>query len=208
MTHDIAARTAESGCLAFDAELPAGLLYRPEFVSHAQEAALLRSIAQLPLHEAAYKSYTARRRIASFGSSYDFDRNELDQAPAIPAFLLPLREQVAAWTGLASEAFGQVLISEYRPATPLGWHRDVPQFAIIVGVSLAASCRMRFRPYPPRPGRDPRTFVLELAPRSAYVLRDDIRWRWQHRVAPTKSLRYSVTFRTAARTGMQRRVAS
>jgi hypothetical protein len=29
-----------------------------------------------------------------------------------------------------------------------------------------------------------------------YVLRDEIRWRWQHSVAPTRELRYSITFRT------------
>jgi hypothetical protein len=29
-----------------------------------------------------------------------------------------------------------------------------------------------------------------------YLLRDEIRWRWQHSVAPTRELRYSVTFRT------------
>jgi len=57
---------------------------------------------------------------------------------------------------------------------------------------------MRFRPYPPRGGRDPNTFALELQPRSAYVLQGNIRWRWQHSIAPTKALRYSITLRTAA----------
>ncbi len=61
----------------------------------------------------------------------------------------------------------------------LGWHRDVPEFELIAGVSLAGHCRMRFRPYPPKPRA--RVFVLDLEPRSVYVLRDEIRWRWQHR---------------------------
>ncbi|MEO8307640.1 MAG: hypothetical protein ABI616_06325 [Pseudomonadota bacterium] len=63
----------------------------------------------------------------------------------------------------------------------------------IVGVSLAGAGRMRLRPYPPA-GRTSR--ALQLEPRSAYILRGAVRWNWQHAISPTKSLRYSVTFRT------------
>ena len=85
-------------------------------------------------------------------------------------------------------------MTEYRPGTELGWHRDVGQFELVVGVSLAGTCRMKFRAYPPQPRAN--IFTLDLEPRSVYVLRDEIRWRWQHSVAPTKELRYSITFRT------------
>ena len=70
----------------------------------------------------------------------------------------------------------------------------MPEFELIAGVSLAGTCRMRFRPWPPKKGA--KVFVLDLAPRSVYVMRDAIRWRWQHSVSPTLELRYSVTFRT------------
>jgi alkylated DNA repair dioxygenase AlkB len=56
---------------------------------------------------------------------------------------------------------------------------------------------MRFRPFPPPPGRT-HVLSLELAPRSAYVLRGDVRWRWQHSIPATRALRYSLTFRTLA----------
>ena len=58
-----------------------GWQYRPEFISDAEEIALLGHIADLALHEARYKNYTARRRIASFGSQYDFDDNRLLAQP-------------------------------------------------------------------------------------------------------------------------------
>jgi len=93
-----------------------------------------------------------------------------------------------------------VLINEYRVGTPLGWHRDSPEYDLVAGVSLGAPCRMRFRPYPPQRG-GPATapiLSLELAPRSAYQLCGDVRWRWQHSVPATKALRYSITFRTLA----------
>jgi alkylated DNA repair dioxygenase AlkB len=134
----------------------------------------------------------------SYGSSYDFDTNQLAPAPPVPPYLLPLRAQAAALLALAETAFTHALVTEYRPGTELGWHRDVGEFGIVVGVSLAGACRMRFRRYPPQKGE--KAFNLELAPRSVYVLRDEIRWRWQHSVARTKELRYSITFRTRRET--------
>jgi alkylated DNA repair dioxygenase AlkB len=178
--------------------LPEGFTYQPEFLTRQEEADLLANIQNLPLTEAKYKEYTAKRRTVSYGSAYDYTRNVLDAAPEIPPFLMPLREKVAAWAGLPGSAFVHGLVSEYRPGTPLGWHRDVPEFEVIVGVSLGGSCRMKLRPY--RPGEANRredVIVLELEPRSAYRIRGTARWGWQHSVAATKELRHSITFRTA-----------
>jgi alkylated DNA repair dioxygenase AlkB len=174
--------------------MPAGLLYQEDFLSGQDEQGLLGEIGKLPLEEAKYKAFTAKRRIAAYGSSYDFDTNELGPAPQIPAFLLPLRTRVARLIAVEEQAIRHALVTEYRPGTELGWHRDVGEFDVVVGVSLGGSCRMRFRRYPPQKGA--KVFSLDLAPRSVYVLRDEIRWRWQHSVARTRELRYSITFRT------------
>jgi alkylated DNA repair dioxygenase AlkB len=152
-------------------------------------------IATLPLEEARYKDYTAKRRAVSFGFDYDFSYSALRPAPDIPEILLPLRSRVAAWLRVPPDAIRHALVAEYRPGTALGWHRDVPDFELVCGISLAAAARMRFRPFPPT-GNRKEVLSLELAPRSAYVLRGDARWRWQHSIPPTKALRYSVTFRT------------
>ena len=66
---------------------------------------------------------------------------------------------------------------------------------IVVGISLAGRARMRFRPYAGKTDRKA-AITIELAPRSVYVMQDEIRWRWQHHIPPTKELRYSITFRT------------
>lgn len=178
--------------------LPSGFLYTEAFLSAAEELALLDVLRTLPFEEARYKQYTAKRRTMSYGSQYDFAANRLLEAPPVPAFLLPLRAKIAACAGIAPERFVHALINEYRPGVPLGWHRDVPQFELIAGVSLGGCCRMRLRPY--RPGGDNRRHdvqVLELQPRSIYVMRDEARWDWQHSIAPTKELRYSITLRTS-----------
>jgi alkylated DNA repair dioxygenase AlkB len=117
-------------------------------------------------------------------------------APPLPAALVPLRARAAAWIGEAPEALANALVAEYRPGVPLGWHRDVPDFETVVGISLAGTARLRFRRYPPLQPKKADVLSLELAPRSAYVLRAEARWGWQHSVAPTPALRYSITFRT------------
>ena len=164
---------------------PPGFLYQPDYLSLAEERALLDEIARLTFLEARYREFTARRRIVHWGPEQ-----------AKPQFLLPLRARVAAWLGVYAAELKQVLINEYRVGTPLGWHRDSPEYGLVAGVSLGAPCRMRFRPYPAQRG-DP-VLSLELAPRSAYQLCGDVRWRWQHSVPATKALRYSITLRTLA----------
>jgi alkylated DNA repair dioxygenase AlkB len=176
--------------------MPPGWDYLDDFISTEEEAELLEAIAAIPLNEARYKAYTARRRIASFGNSYDFDTNRLLPAPPIPASLLGLRTRVAAWSGLPTDAFSSALVAEYRPGTPLGWHRDVPDFEVVVGVCLAGSARIRLRRYPPLNPKKADVVSVELPPRSVYRLQDEARWAWQHSIAPTQTLRFSITFRT------------
>jgi alkylated DNA repair dioxygenase AlkB len=178
--------------------LPEGLRYEEDFLLPVEEAALLDAIRELPLEHAQFKEFTARRRVASFGGRYDFSHNELLPAARMPEWLLPVRERAAAWAGLSHDAIDHALVAEYAPGTPLGWHRDVPEFEAIVGISLAGSCRLRFRRYPPRkPARAEVT--LDVAPRSIYTIQGGARWGWQHAVSPTKELRYSITFRTLRR---------
>jgi len=182
--------------LEVEPPLPAGMTYVESFIDAAEEAALIAHVERLPLRCARYKEYTAQRRTAAFGAVFDFEGNRMVDAPTIPAFLLPLRARVACLAALREDAFVHALVTEYSTGAALGWHRDVGAFAVVAGVSLGSACRMRLRPYPPPSGRNGPRVNLELAPRSAYVLRDEVRWAWEHCVPPTPALRYSITFRT------------
>jgi alkylated DNA repair dioxygenase AlkB len=180
--------------------LPPGFAYQDEFLSAGEESDLIHAICNLPLREAQYKQYTAKRRIVSYGARYDFSSNELLPAGPLPPFLHPLRQRLAAWMQLQADELEDALVAEYRPGTQLGWHRDVPDFEAIAGVSLGGRARMRLRPHA-RGGGWPnrvRAIALELEPRSAYSMTGEARWGWQHAISPTKELRYSVTFRTRA----------
>lgn len=175
-----------------------GLVYQPEFLTAAEERDLVAIIRTLPLHAAQYKQYEARRRVVSFGGSFDFDTNTLLPTSELDARLRPLRQRVAQWLDIPDTDLVHALVSEYVPGTPLGWHRDVPNFEIICGVSLGGLGTMRFRPYPYEPTMGSKVVQLTLEPRSIYKIAGIARWDWQHAVSPTKESRWSITFRTAA----------
>ncbi len=184
---------AQSNLFA-DAVLPCGLTYESAFLSVDEEMRLVEAVRDLPLAPADYRGFTARRRIASFGASYDFSLRRLRPAPAMPVFLRPLRDRVAARLQVPPERVVHALVTEYAIGTPLGWHRDTPEFEAVAGVSLAGACEMRWRRYPPQPRAA--MFTLVVAPRSLYVMTGEARWGWQHSVAATPALRTSITLRT------------
>ena len=179
---------------ATDQAFAAGYAYEPEFLCAAEEERLIGEIARLPLAQAEYKGFLAKRRIVSYGGRYDFSARRLHTGEPIAPFLLPLRAKAAAWAGCSADDFTHALIAEYPPGSQLGWHRDVPEFELVVGVSLVGPCRMRFRRYPPHSRA--KSIALELEPRSIYRLAGEVRWEWQHSVPPVPALRYSITFRT------------
>ncbi len=172
-----------------------GLLYRLDLISPDEEAALARRIAELPFAAFAFQGWYGNRRTVYFGRRYDFDRRVVEEAPPIPGFLLPLRDKVAALAGRPAEDFVQALVIEYTPGAGIGWHRDRPQFGVVAGVSLLAPCSMRLRR---KAGEGWDRAAQPLAPRSAYLLTGPARHVWEHSIAPMKTLRYAVTFRTLA----------
>jgi len=183
----------------FGADLPPGFLHRHDFISTAEEAALAAQIERIEFANFEMRGVVAKRRVAFFGASYD--RADAP-SPPIPDFLFPVRDRLAAWAGVDSNSFAMALINEYRPGTPIGWHRDAPQYDIIAGVSLLSSCRMRLRPYVSpshAAGQTKRritTHEIELLPRSAYVIRGEARSAYEHSIPAVTSLRYSITLRT------------
>src|SRR3954465_8282769 len=153
----------------FDDDLPPGFRYCENFLTEADERALIAPIPGVAFSEFEMRGVAARRRVAFFGQSYD-----RTAAGPLPAFLLPLRANIAEWAGIDSEAFAMALINEYRPGTPIGWHRDAPQYDIVAGLSLLSACRMKMRPYraqgsaAPAAARRSATHQIVLERRSAY----------------------------------------
>ena len=173
--------------------LPEGLVYQPDFITPAEEAGLIARFADLPFEAFQFRGHAGRRRVVYFGWRYDVAAGVLGQAGDIPDFLHPLRDRCAALAGLAPAAFGHVLINQYAPGAPIGWHRDRPLFDKVAGVSLGSAGLFRFRR---ARGEGWERAALRLAPRSAYLLDGPARRDWEHSLPPAPALRYSVTFRS------------
>ena len=116
-----------------------GLRYQTNFLSAAEELALLETIRSLDLKEAQYRQWHAKRRTVSFGGKYDFTALELVPAEPIPLFLLALRARIGAWSGIDAAQFNHGIIAEYRTGT--GLHACV--FARIRRTSVGAKLHSR-----------------------------------------------------------------
>ena len=187
----------------FEPALPDGFHYRDGFITAAEEASLIEHISRVEFSTFEMRGVAARRRVAFFGRSYDATRIV---TPHLPSFLLPLRDRIAEWARLDPSAFVMALINEYPAGAPIGWHRDAPQYGIVGGVSLLSACRMKLRPYvsPSARGATARrvaTHEITLAPRSAYLMIGEARQKYEHHIPSVDALRYSITFRTARRSG-------
>jgi alkylated DNA repair protein (DNA oxidative demethylase) len=173
--------------------LPEGFFYEPRFLSALEERSVLDDIRALEFHEVRMHGVVARRRVIQYGWKYAFDGARLSEGPALPSFLLPLRDRAAPLASVPAESLSEALITEYQPGAPIGWHRDAPGFGIVVGISLLSACRFRFRRGPERGSA---RVSITLEPGSAYVISGPARSEWQHSIPEVDALRYSITFRT------------
>jgi alkylated DNA repair dioxygenase AlkB len=173
---------------------PEGLQYVAEFVSPETEQELIGRIAALPLKPFQFGQYEGKRRVASFGFSYDYTLRRLRESEPFPGWLDPILKQVEGFGGPETR-IRQVLCTEYDTGVGIGWHRDKPHFDRIFGLSLGAPCRFRFRR---AAGEKWQRFTLDAEPRSLYMMSGASRHLWEHSIPAVEAPRYSVTFRTIA----------
>jgi alkylated DNA repair dioxygenase AlkB len=176
---------------------PRGFRYQEQIISEEVEASLAAELGQLALRPFEFHGYRGDRRVVNFGLKYDFSRRSVQRAEDMPSFLDDLLNRAASFAGCEKDAFRQVGVNEYRAGAGIGWHKDKPEFGIIVGVSLLAPSTMRFR----RPHNKEWIRISHtLKPRSIYILSGEARKDWEHSIPPLDALRYSITFRTLSST--------
>jgi alkylated DNA repair dioxygenase AlkB len=177
-------------------DLPEGFRYHPEFLMGEEEENLISQFQDLPFKEFEFHGFFGKRRVVSFGWMYDFSSAKLRESDPIPQFLTPIREMAAAFADVEPQALAHVLVTEYSPGTAIGWHKDRPQYEDVIGISLASECVFRLRR---KAGSSWQRRSIDLAPRSAYLLRGPVRGDWEHSIPGVSSLRYSITFRNLRR---------
>jgi alkylated DNA repair protein (DNA oxidative demethylase) len=190
--------TVQGELFAADAPMVPGLRLMADAVSPSEELALCAQIDAAPLEPFAFGQWRGKRLTTHYGSAYDFARGRLGEAPPLPGWLLSLRERLATLAGFDPAALEAALLIRYDPGAGIGWHRDRPQYGEVLGLSLGAPCVMRLRRRTPD-GFERRK--LPLPPRSLYRLSGEVRWQWEHSIAPMERTRRSITFRTLGQPG-------
>lgn len=166
--------------MLFDAPLVPGFAYRDELIDPPAEARLRDAIERLDLAPFRFQGWTGKRLTKTFGWRYDFDDRSFAPVEPIPDWLRPLRDRAAGFARISPPEFVHALITRYDPGAGIGWHRDRPQFGMVVGISLVAGATLRFRQ---RSGSGFRRASIELLPRSAYLLSGEARQQWEHGIA-------------------------
>jgi len=176
-------------------DLPEGLAYASDVLTPAQEQALLAELPRLPFREFEFHGFVGKRRVVSFGYRYDFNGRGLSAADPIPDFLIPARAAAARFAGLAPDALRHAHLIEYRPGASIGWHKDRPEFADVIGLSLLSPCTFRLRR---KVGGRWERHAFTAESRSIYLLRGPARHEWEHSIPALPTLRFSITFRSLA----------
>ena len=175
---------------------PPGFTYEEEFLSHDEEQELIKAIRETELHKLIFQGFEAKRKTASFGYDYNFDKRTISKGNPIPMDFIPLIDKVAQKFSVKSDAFAELLVTEYPVGSVINWHRDAPPFDMIAGISLNADCVFRFRPW--QKAKQSRSSIISfpVRRRSLYVMKEEARTDWQHSIAPVEDVRYSLTLRT------------
>jgi alkylated DNA repair dioxygenase AlkB len=173
--------------------MPVGFRYEPDLIDAGEETRLVEAFADLPFKEFEFHGFLGKRRVVPFGFRYDYNGGGLQPAAPMPDFLLPLRERAAAFAGLPPDRLAHALVTEYRPGTSIGWHRDRPHYDDVIGISLLSPCTFRLRR---KHDAGWERASLRIDRRSIYLMRGPSRWEWEHSIPAVDALRYSITFRS------------
>jgi DNA oxidative demethylase len=174
-----------------------GLTSADAIVSPEEEQALIARIDDESLSPFKFQQWTGKRLTRSFGWSYDFETGRFAPTDPIPDWLDPVRERAARFAGLDPDDLVQALLIRYNPGAGIGWHKDRPVFEQVIGISLGALATMRFRR---RVGAKFERASAPLPQRAIYHLSGEVRHGWEHSIAEMDETRWSLTFRTLAKT--------
>ena len=175
---------------------PPGFQYFPDFITKEEETQLIKEAQQTELHIFNFQGYQAKRKTASFGYDYSFDKRSLSKGKDIPPQFNFIIEKVARRLSLSPGQFAELLVTEYPVGSVINWHRDAPPFDLIAGISLNTDCTFRLRPQDKTKQGRKSIISFPVQRRSLYIMQEEARSEWQHSISPVKSVRYSITLRT------------
>lgn len=171
-----------------------GFSYHPGFLDAVEAETLLAAIRVLPFRTDTVRGKTMRRTIVCYGNDYSVARRSArNPAPPVPEFLRTVRDRAAALANVDAATLEQAILWKYPSRVGINWHVDHRDYgAVICGVSLGSAATMRMR-------NGAEEVRQQLDPNSLYILRDEARYAWFHKVDGNRDERYSITFRSMAK---------
>ena len=154
---------------------PSGFIYKPEFITEAEETKLLDLI------DRAEWSTELRRRVQHYGWRYDYTKRRLDEsmrAGALPTWAQELARKLVD-EGLMKDLPDQVIVNEYLGKQGIAQHIDEPNSFTgqVATISLLETWGMVFR------RRDTKKKIeKQLERRSVAVFTGDARYKWTHEI--------------------------
>lgn len=168
-----------------------GFTYHPDFLNPTEADQLRRNIAALSFRTETFRGMKLKRTIVCYGSDYiTAKRSARNAAPPIPEFLASVRDRAAGIAGVDADMMMQAIIWRFPPKAGIDWHIDNRAFGpVVCGVSLGSSAVMHMK----KSGTQVQQPV-EVG--SLYILRDEARYEWKHKVDGIRGERFSITFRS------------
>ena len=179
-----------------ETNFPPGFSYFPDFLTIKEERELRNEIAKLELHNMVFQGFEAKRKVASFGYDWSFEKRILSKGKEIPASFRVLMNKVAEHLSIDPADFAELLVTEYPIGSVINWHRDAPPFDLIAGISLLSDCVFKLRPHDKAKQNRGAVISVPVKSRSLYSMSGVAKTEWQHSIAPVKEVRYSITLRT------------
>jgi DNA oxidative demethylase len=191
----------QTGQIDPDTALPPGLKLACDFVTPAEEAALIAAIEASGIAHVYYDSGNPRAE-RTYGWFYhyggDYADHTVSPCDPLPAAFKAVRERAAALAFVVPEALIQCLLLRYDPGSIIQPHCDMPAWGNVLGLSLGESVTMEFVN-----GVD--IIPVELPPRSIYYQTGDARHVWQHSIPSVDRTRWGITFRDFSEEGRRMR---
>src|SRR6476619_6352705 len=176
-----------------DPDFPEGFSYVRDFISAEEEKELLQTISKIELHPMLFQGYEAKRKVASFGYDWSFEKRVLSKGKEIPQSFSWVVQKVATFMDITPDHFAELLVTEYPVCSVINWHRGAPPFHIIAGISLHTDIVFRLRRQEKAKQNRKSVISFTVQRRSLYIIQGTARTEWQHSTSPVKEVRYSIT---------------
>lgn len=157
-----------------------GLTYIPNFISPAEETALLDKIDSQPW------LLDLKRRVQHYGYKYDYKARNVTsdlRLGDLPEWISTYSKQLFD-KQIFPKIPDQVIINEYQPGQGIASHIDcIPCFEETIALlSLGSPCIMEFTH-----SKNNQKIPVLLESRSLVALQDDARYIWKHGIANRKT---------------------